>query len=48
MNNLKDWKLKLRYGKETTPFRHFTVLANGVVDELSEGLNVQKEKLLWV
>lgn len=24
-----DWKLKLRYGKIQTPFRHFTVLAEG-------------------
>lgn len=24
-----DWKLKLRYGKLTTPFSHFTVIAEG-------------------
>ena len=33
----KDWKLKLRYGKLKTPYKHFTVLADGIVGELSEG-----------
>ncbi len=33
----KDWKLKLRYGKLKTCFRHFTVLADGVVGKLVEG-----------
>lgn len=33
----RDWKLKLRYGKLTTPFRHFTVLADGVVGNLTDG-----------
>lgn len=32
-----DWKLKLRYGKSTTPFQHFTVLADGVVEDLKDG-----------
>ena len=27
-----DWKLKLRYGRLTTPFRHFTVIADGRVE----------------
>lgn len=26
-----DWKLKLRYGKTTTPFVHLTALAQGVM-----------------
>lgn len=32
-----DWKLKLRYGKLKTDFKHFTVFADGVVGELEEG-----------
>ena len=35
----KDWKLKLRYGKLTTPFRHYTVIAEGVVGKLAEGFS---------
>jgi len=30
----QDWKLKLRYGKESTPFSHFTVIADGTVGDL--------------
>tara|TARA_R100001132_G_C3256401_1_gene81890 strand:+ start:313 stop:627 length:315 start_codon:yes stop_codon:yes gene_type:complete len=33
----KDWKLKLRYGKTKTEFKHFTVLADGIVGELVDG-----------
>jgi hypothetical protein len=29
----KDWKLKLRYGKLKTPYKHFTALAEGIVEE---------------
>ena len=32
----KDWELKLRYGKLKTKFRHFSVLADGVVGRLVE------------
>jgi hypothetical protein len=32
LSNEPDWKLKLRYGRATTPFRHFTVVANGRVE----------------
>jgi hypothetical protein len=32
-----DWKLKLRYGKLSTRFRHFTVLADGAAGPLMEG-----------
>ena len=32
-----DWKLKLRYGILKTPFQHFTIIANGVVHNLTEG-----------
>lgn len=31
MENKSDWKLKLRYGKESTPYQHFTVLCDGFV-----------------
>ncbi len=37
MEDETDWKLKLRYGKETTAFTHYTVLAVGVVGNLAEG-----------
>ena len=36
-NTNKDWKLKLRYGKLQTPFKHVTILAEGVVRELRDG-----------
>ena len=29
----KDWKLRLRYGRLETPYRHYTVIAEGVVSE---------------
>ena len=35
----KDWKLKLLYGNLTTPFRHYTVIDEVVVGELSEGFS---------
>lgn len=31
------WKVKLRYGKTTTPFKHFTVMADGVVEKQLDG-----------
>ena len=40
----KDWKLKLRYGKMSTPFKHYTSLANGIVHELKHGFNCPKGK----
>jgi hypothetical protein len=33
----RDWKLRLQYGQLTTAFKHFTVLADGVVGELGDG-----------
>ncbi len=33
----KNWKLKLRYGKTQTEYKHFTVLADGIVHDLQEG-----------
>ena len=43
----RDWKLKLRYGKLTTPYAHFTVLADGVVEEASE-VNGGREGPAWM
>lgn len=31
-----DWKLKLRYGRLSTPFKHFTVLAEGRMNNANE------------
>ncbi len=42
MKFIKNWKLKLRYGKETTPFKHFTVLADGHVHELKDGFECRE------
>ncbi len=41
---MKDWKLKLRFGKEKTPYTHFTVLADGIVGELKEGFDCRPGK----
>lgn len=36
--DFKNWKLKLRYGKIKTPFKHYTLLADGKVEKpLEEG-----------
>lgn len=37
-----DWKLKLRYGKETTPYTYFTVLAEGICGDMVEGYSCPK------
>ena len=37
MDSEKDWKLKLRYGKLTTPYNNYTLIAEGIVNELSDG-----------
>jgi hypothetical protein len=29
----KNWKLKLRYGKLTTPYKHYTLIAPVVINE---------------
>jgi hypothetical protein len=34
-----DWKLKLKFGKLKTPFRHYSVIAEGVVGELKDGFS---------
>jgi hypothetical protein len=35
----EDWKLKLRYGKLKTPFKHYTVVAEGIVGQLAPGFS---------
>lgn len=35
----KDWKLQLRYGKLVTPYKHFTAIAEGIVEDLVEGFS---------
>ena len=35
----KDWKLKLRYGKLQTPFKHITVIAEGLAGDLEDGFD---------
>lgn len=35
----KDWKIRLRYKKLTTPFKHYTLLADVTVGEVAEGYN---------
>ena len=42
MEDEKSWKLKLRYGKETTPYKHFTALGDGVVGDLADGFDCPK------
>ncbi len=32
----RDWKLKLRYGKTTTPYQHFTVIADGRIERADD------------
>lgn len=41
---MKDWKLSLRYGKLTTPFQHFTVIADGIVGQLVDGFDCRPGK----
>lgn len=35
-NSDQDWKLKLRYGKLKTSFKHITVIAIGIAEELDQ------------
>jgi len=42
MKDEKNWKLKLRYGKESTPYKHFTALGDGVVGDLVDGFECRK------
>jgi hypothetical protein len=47
IEDTKDWKLRLRYGKLTTTFKHFTVLADGVVGKLEDGFE-RRPGRAWV
>ena len=40
----KDWKLKLRYGKTKTPYKHYTTIADGIVGELIDGFDCRPGK----
>ncbi|WP_206099632.1 hypothetical protein [Rheinheimera riviphila] len=42
MEEGKNWKLKLRYGKETTPYKHFTALSDGLVGDMVGGFECPK------
>ena len=42
MNTSTTWKLDLKSGKFETPYKHFTVLAEGVVGELIDGFDTPK------
>lgn len=37
----KNWKLELRYGRRTTPYSHYTGIAEGEVGELIDGFSCQ-------
>lgn len=41
---LKDWKLKLRYGKSKTPYKHFTLVAPVIIEQYIEALNAEPGK----
>lgn len=41
---MKDWKLKLRYGKLKSPFSHYTIIAPVLIDKLNEEHNAQSGK----
>lgn len=40
----EDWKLRLRYGKLSTPYTHYTVLADGEVRELTDDFECKPGK----
>jgi hypothetical protein len=42
MEDEKNWKLKLRYGKKSTPYKHFTALGDGMVGDLADGFECRK------
>lgn len=41
---IKDWKLKLKYGKLKTPFNHYTIIAPVLINEYSEEYAAQSGK----
>jgi len=40
--SFKDWKLKLRYGKTKTLFKHYTVIGNCEIGDLDENFSCPK------
>jgi hypothetical protein len=38
-DGIKHWKLKLRYGQLTTPYQHFTAIAEGEVTRPADGFS---------
>jgi len=44
MENDKDWKLKLRYGKLITPFQHYTIIAQVIISEYIEDFEAKPGK----
>ena len=44
MNEDRDWKLKLKFGKLKTPYKHITVLADGVVGDLKDGFECNSSR----
>lgn len=41
MEGIKDWKLKLRYGKLTTPYQHYTIIVPVVIEKYIEDFSAQ-------
>ena len=41
---LKDWKLKLRYGRIETPYEHFTLIAPVIINQYIADFNAQPGK----
>jgi hypothetical protein len=40
----ENWKLKLHYGKITTPYFHYTLIAEGTAGDLEEGFECRQGK----
>jgi len=40
----KDWKLKLRYGKTKTPYKHYSAIADEIVGGLIYGFDCRPGK----
>ena len=42
MEDEKNWKLKLKHGLESTEYKHYTVIGDGLVGNLSDGFICKK------
>jgi hypothetical protein len=40
----KNWKLKFRYGKTKTPYKHYTAIADWIVVKLIDGFECRSGK----